>query len=179
MARHAKRRASFSLIPRGLGSRGSVDKRAPGSSWEYSLPEHGFAVSEEAQPDSELLRRFLDAMRRQQVEECDGRPLPITAEAIRQTANYVLSSHFDEAQDGELDATVLTLQGYLTVLAQEAETHLDTGRVVVRETVCRARAVADEEHQPSRRNARNAAQAAHDLLALLAPVADLARASGR
>ncbi|WP_369009746.1 DUF6415 family natural product biosynthesis protein [Streptomyces lunaelactis] len=89
------------------------------------------------------------------------------AEAIQQTADYVLSRHLDTAQDGELDATVLTLQGYLTALAQEAEAQLDTGRVVVREILSRARALADEECRPSQKCARHAAQTARDLLALL------------
>ncbi|MGI5530120.1 DUF6415 family natural product biosynthesis protein [Streptomyces syringium] len=166
MGRHAKRRASFSLVPRGLALRGSPERRKVGSSWEYGLPEPGFAATEDEQPEADLLRRFLNAMRRQQVEECEG-PLPVTVEAIRQTADYVLSSHLDKAQDGELDATVLTLQGYLSALAQEAETQLDMGRIVVREMVSRARTVASEECRPSRRNARGAAQTTRDLLALL------------
>ncbi|MFI9585574.1 DUF6415 family natural product biosynthesis protein [Streptomyces sp. NPDC052236] len=167
MARHAKRRASFSLVPRGLALRGSADPRESGSAWGHALPERGFAVSEEVQPDTDLLRRFLDAMRRQQVEERGSGPAPITAEAIQQTADYVLSSHLDKAQDGELDATVLTLQGYLSALAQEAEAQLDLGRVVVGEMVRRARALTDEKYRPSRKSARHAAQTARDLLALL------------
>lgn len=105
MARHAKRRASFSLVPRGLALRGSADRRESGSAWGHALPERGFAMSEEVQPDTDLLRRFLDAIRRQQVEERGSGPAPITAEAIQQTAEYVLISHLDKAQDGELDAT--------------------------------------------------------------------------
>ncbi|MFI9580468.1 DUF6415 family natural product biosynthesis protein [Streptomyces sp. NPDC052236] len=126
-------------------------------------------MSEEVQPDTVLLRRFLDAMRRQQVEECREGPMPITAEAIRQTADYVLSGHLDAAQDSDLDATILTLQGHLSALAQEAEAQLDTGRVVVREMVSRARAVANEECQPCLKDARHAALTARDLLALLTP----------
>ncbi len=167
MARHAKRRASFSLIPRNLGRRGDADHRKPGSAWGHRLPERGFAASDEVEPDTDLLRQFLNAMRRQQVEECGDGPVPITVETIQQTTDYVLSRHLDEAQDGELDATVLTLQGYLSALAQEAETQLDTGRAVVREMVSRARAVAAEECRPSRKSARLAAHTARDLLALL------------
>ncbi|WP_028810954.1 DUF6415 family natural product biosynthesis protein [Streptomyces flavidovirens] len=169
MARHAKRRVSFSIVPRGLALRGSADRRETGSAWGHALPERGFAVSEEVQPDTDLLLRFLDAMRRQQVQDRGSEPAtPITAEAIQQTADYVLSSHLDKAEDGELNATVLTLQGYLSALAQEAEAQLDTGRAVVREMVNRARTLADEECQPSRKSARHAAQTARDLLALLA-----------
>ncbi|NUK07152.1 hypothetical protein HRW18_03820 [Streptomyces lunaelactis] len=167
MARHAKRRASFSLVPRGLTLRGSADRRESGSAWGHALSEPGFAVAEEVQPDTDLLLRFLDAMRRQQAEERGSGPEPTTAEAIQQTADYVLSRHLDTAQDGELDATLLTLQGYLTALAQEAEAQLDTGRVVVREILSRARALADEECRPSQKCARHAAQTARDLLALL------------
>ncbi|WP_406403051.1 DUF6415 family natural product biosynthesis protein [Streptomyces sp. NBC_00879] len=94
--------------------------------------------------------------------QCPSRPRP-----SGQTADYVLSRHLDKTQDGELDATMLTLQGYLTALAQEAEAQLDTGRVVVREMVSRARALADEECRPSQKSARRAAQTARDLLALL------------
>lgn len=167
MASHVKRRAFYSLVPRGPALRRSSDRRESGSAWGHALPERGFAVSEEVQPDTDLLLRFLDAMRRQQVEERGSGPAPITVEAIQRTADYVLTSHLDTAQDGELDATVLMLQGYLSALAQEAEAQLDTGRVVVREMVSRARALADEECRPSRRSARDAAQTARDLLALL------------
>lgn len=62
---------------------------------------------------------------------------------------------------------LLTLQGYLSALAQEAEAQLDLGRVVVREMVRQARALTDEECRPSRKSARHAAQTARDLLALL------------
>lgn len=106
-------------------------------------------------------------MRRQQVEESGDGPVHITVEAIQQTADYVLSTYLDQAEDGELDATILTLQGYLSALAQEAETQLDMGRIVVREMVTRARAVASEECRPSRKSARSAAQTTRDLLALL------------
>ncbi|MEU2361814.1 DUF6415 family natural product biosynthesis protein [Streptomyces noursei] len=167
MARHAKPRATFSLIPRGLGRRGPAESRERGSAWGHRLPERGFAASEGVEPDTDLLRRFLDAMRRQQVEECGGSPVHITVETIQQTADYVLSSHLDMANDGELDATLLTLQGYLSALADEAEAQLDTGRIVVRQMVSQARAVAEEECRPSRKSARNAAQTARDLLSLL------------
>lgn len=83
MARHAKRRASFSLVPRGLALRGSADRRESGSAWGHALSEPGFAVAEEVQPNTDLLLRFLDAMRRQQAEERGSGPVPITAEAIR------------------------------------------------------------------------------------------------
>lgn len=106
-------------------------------------------------------------MRRQHAEEQAGKPVRITPEAIRQTTDYVLSSHLDVAQDSELGATVPTLRGYLAALADEAEAQLDTGRVVVREMVRRARDVADDECRPSRASARHAAQTTRDLLALL------------
>ncbi|MFI9205325.1 DUF6415 family natural product biosynthesis protein [Streptomyces sp. NPDC053048] len=167
MGRHAKRRASFSLVPRGLALRGSTEQRKAGAAWEHGLADAGFAVAEGVTPETALLQRFLDAMRRQQVEECGDGPLPITAEAIRQTTDYVLSSHLDEARDGELDATLLTLQGYLSALADEAEAELDTGRIVVRQMVSQARAVANEGCRPSKRSVRNAAQTARGLLALL------------
>ncbi|MFF3692064.1 DUF6415 family natural product biosynthesis protein [Streptomyces sp. NPDC002221] len=167
MARHAKRRTAFSIVPRGFGLRGPAESRERGSSWAHPLPERGFAASEGVEPETDLLRRFLDAMRRQQVEEAGEGPVGITVEAIQQTADYVLSSHLDAAQDSELDATLLTLQGHLAALADVAEAELDTGRIVVREMITRARAVADEEHQPSRKSARQAALVARDLLALL------------
>ncbi|GAA2976103.1 hypothetical protein Sfulv_25330 [Streptomyces fulvorobeus] len=103
MARHAKRRVSFSIVLRGLALRGSVDRRETGSAWGHALPERGFAVSEEVPPDTDLLLRFLDAMRRQQVQDRGREPAPITAEAIQQTADYVLSSQLDKAEDGELN----------------------------------------------------------------------------
>ncbi|MFB7645750.1 hypothetical protein ACFC0S_00685 [Streptomyces sp. NPDC056084] len=165
MARHAKRR-TFSVIPRGLGQRRPAESRERGSAWAYPLAERGFAAAGDVEPETDLLRRFLDAMRRQQAEECDG-PVRITVEAIQQTAEYVLSRHLDEAQDADLGATLLTLQGHLSALAEVAERQLDTGRVVVRELIRRARAVADEECRPSRASARHAAQTAQELLDLL------------
>ncbi|PCG86332.1 hypothetical protein CIB93_08815 [Streptomyces sp. WZ.A104] len=132
------------------------------------LPERGFAVSPSAgAPDTESLRRFLEAMRRQHAEESAGKTVLITPEAISQTADYVLSHHLNVAQGGDLDATAQTLRGYLAALADEAEAHLDTGRIVVREMVGRARSEADEEHQPSLAGVRRAAKTARDLLALM------------
>ncbi|MFD7015860.1 DUF6415 family natural product biosynthesis protein [Streptomyces sp. NPDC059928] len=167
MARHAKRRTTFSIVPRGLGWRGPTENRERGSAWTQPLPERGFAVSEDGTPETDLLKRFLDAMRRQQAAESGDAPVRITVEAIQQTADYVLSSHLDQAQDSDLDATLLTLQGHLAALAEVAETQLDVGRVVVREMVTRARALADDVRRPSRTNARYAAQTARDLLSLL------------
>ncbi|GGY13454.1 hypothetical protein [Streptomyces xanthochromogenes] len=165
MARHAKRR-TFSIIPRGLVPHHPAERRERGAAWVRPLPERGFAVAGDVEPETDLLRRFLDAMRRQQAENCDG-PVHTTVEAIQQTADYVLSRHLDEAHDGELGATLLTLQGHLSALAEVAEGQLDTGRLVVRKLIKQARTVADDECRPSRTSARHAAQTARALMDLL------------
>ncbi|MEV5136215.1 hypothetical protein AB0K71_15905 [Streptomyces syringium] len=106
-------------------------------------------------------------MRRQLVSEQAGTPVRITPETIRQTADYVFSGHLNEVEDAELMATVLTLRGYLSALADEAEVLLDGGRVVVRELLGRARAVADEDGCANLLIAQHAAATARDLLSLL------------
>lgn len=167
MARHAKRRR-FVLVARRSTAESVGDRRAPGAAWEHELPQRGFAISPQAKPpDADTVRRLLGAMRRQLLAEQAGRPIHITAESVQQTVDYVLSGHLDTMTDAELGATVLTLRGYLGALADEAESVLDTGRVVVREMVQRTRAVADEEGTPDCAGARRAAATARDLLMLL------------
>lgn len=91
-----------------------------------------------------------------QVEESDE-PVHITRDAVRRTIDYVLSVHYDNVDDADTGHTVVTLKGFLADLADAAEAHLDTGRVVVREGVARARRLSGQETQPSRAAARQAA----------------------
>ncbi|NEA50485.1 DUF6415 family natural product biosynthesis protein [Streptomyces sp. SID10815] len=93
--------------------------------------------------------------------------MEITPEAIRGTVDYMLSPHLDNVPDEELSATVLTLNEYLSALAETAEARLDTGRIVVAQMVTRARAVVDTAESASLRGARLAASTARDLLLLL------------
>ncbi|MGW5332935.1 DUF6415 family natural product biosynthesis protein [Streptomyces bauhiniae] len=130
----------------------------------YQAPDLA-AAAQEATDDGEL-RRFLEAMRRWQSEEPAGQ-VEITPEAIRSTVDYVLSPHLDNVPDEELSATVFTLNEYLSALAETAEARLDIGRVVVAQSVTRARAVVDSVESASLRGARLAASTARDLILLL------------
>ncbi|MBA2813306.1 hypothetical protein E0500_039835 [Streptomyces sp. KM273126] len=117
--------------------------------------------------DDDLLRQFLGALRRWQVVEESDEPVRITRETVRTTADYVLSSHFDAVTDAETGHTVTTLRGFLAALADAAEADLDTGRVVVREVIRRARSVSSTDFHASKANARHAAETARDIFALL------------
>ncbi|MEX2984278.1 hypothetical protein [Streptomyces sp. C36] len=114
MGKHAKPRR-FTLVRRALPSGGSDDRRVAGEAWGHELPKLGYLVEDTLEAtDTGTLRRFLEAMRRQLVSEQASTPVRITPEAIRQTADYVVSSHLDDVDDAELTATVLTLHGYLS-----------------------------------------------------------------
>ncbi|WP_143201146.1 DUF6415 family natural product biosynthesis protein [Streptomyces uncialis] len=91
----------------------------------------------------------------------------MTVAAIEQSIEYLLSNHLDQVEEGELDAAVITLRGYLTALVDEADAVLDSGRVVVRAMVDRARGVAGRESGQNRAEVREAAKTARDLLALM------------
>ncbi|WFB07619.1 DUF6415 family natural product biosynthesis protein [Streptomyces sp. LX-29] len=168
MGRHAKPRR-FTLVHRAISSGSSEDRREPGEAWGHELPEQGYLVQDALErTDTDTLRRCLEAMRRQLMSEQTDEPVRITREMVQHTVDYVLSGQLEEVEDTDLGAIVLMLRGYLTVLADEAESLLDTGRAVVREMTGRARRVADEEGVPSRATARHVARTARDLLHLLA-----------
>ncbi|MFI8850973.1 hypothetical protein ACIGW3_12425 [Streptomyces sp. NPDC053499] len=105
-------------------------------------------------------------MHRWRFEDSDE-PVPVTREAVRRTAELVLSKQFDPVADVEAKHTVCTLRDFLLALADAAESDLDTGRVVVREAVKRARSLADSPLGSSRADARRAARALCDVLTLL------------
>ncbi|MFB8020026.1 hypothetical protein ACFC36_15870 [Streptomyces rubiginosohelvolus] len=164
MGKHAKPRA-FTLFRRNASSGASAERRTPGESWIWDTSQRGDLT--EGSKDSDTLRRFLDGLRRQVVLDQGDAPLRITPEAVWQTSNYVLSSHLDEVRDEDLHATVLTMQGFLDALADAADSYLDTGRIVVREMIERARAATDKPGWSNRRLARHAAVTACELLSLL------------
>ncbi|MFD3418808.1 hypothetical protein [Streptomyces decoyicus] len=167
MGRHAQGR-SFSLMPfDGPSFRGAVvelSTRRPGGAWSHRAPDRETIA--DAAPDDGTAIRLLEALRRWQAEESDE-PVHITRGTIRQTIDYVLSVHYDNVDDADTKHTVATLKGFLAALADAAEAHLDTGRIVVREVVARARRLAGQETQPSRTAARQAAGTLCDALALL------------
>ncbi|MER6091825.1 DUF6415 family natural product biosynthesis protein [Streptomyces bluensis] len=168
MARHAKR-SRFFLTFRARPTAGGqadrlADRRVPGAACDHQPVDLVTAALEKT--DDDLLRQFLGALRRWQVEEPDE-PVRITCETVRTTADYVLSSHFDAVTDAETEHTVTTLRGFLAALADAAEADLDTGRVVVREVIRRARSVSSTDFHASKANARHAAETARDMLALL------------
>jgi len=169
MASHAKqRRFSFAFHDRPEHSNanaGPVERRTPGGAdgkYRPTVPER----LAEGAPDEALLRRFLEAMHLWRLEDSDE-PVPVTRDAVVRTVTLVLSRQFDPVADGEAAHTVSTLRGFLLALADTAETDLDTGRVVVREVVKRARAMADAPLGTSRTDARRAAKTLRDVLTLL------------
>ncbi|WP_369203652.1 DUF6415 family natural product biosynthesis protein [Streptomyces sp. PU-14G] len=141
-----------------------MERRTPGQACDHEVPAFG-EVAVEATDDA-TLRRFLEAMRRWQAEEQD-KPLAVTPETVRRTVEYVLSRHFDCANEVDLRPTTDALHAYLDVMANAAEAELDTGRIVVAEMVARARAAAGEEPQPPLSAARQTARTTRDLLSLL------------
>ncbi|MER6380738.1 DUF6415 family natural product biosynthesis protein [Streptomyces sp. NPDC001127] len=169
MARHAKRSrfslATFRSRPSSAGQADVLaDRRVPGAACDHQPVDLVSAALEKT--DDDTLRQFLGALRSWQVEESDE-PVRITRETVRTTTDYVLSSHFDAVPDAEAEHTISTLRGFLTALADAAEADLDTGRVVVREVIRRARSVSGKELHPSKANARHAAETARDMLTLL------------
>lgn len=120
-----------------------LEQRPTGEGWTHRLPEPGFAVAPGVAAETGMLRTFLEAMRR---DLTAGRtPVRVTVVAIEESVEYLLSSHLDEVKEGDLDAAVVTLRGYLGALVEEADAVLDFGRVVVRAMVDRARGVAGRE----------------------------------
>ncbi|MCL6299347.1 DUF6415 family natural product biosynthesis protein [Streptomyces kronopolitis] len=141
-----------------------LSTRHPGGAWRHQAPDRESIA--EAAPDDGTAILLLEALRRWQVEESDE-PVHITRDAVRRTIDHVLSVHYDNVDDADAADTVATLKGFLAALADAAEAHLDTGRVVVREVVARARRLSGQEPQPSRAAARQAAGSLRDALALL------------
>ncbi|MEU3710745.1 hypothetical protein [Streptomyces catenulae] len=109
--------------------------------------------------------RLLEALR--QWEATAGTPpspaAPITLDAIRTTAECALSLYRKGDPGGEFPAALGAVTGCISGLLAYAERHLDTGRVVVRETLRRARAVKGGEQQPS----QEVAVVVRDLVCLL------------
>ncbi|RCG24178.1 hypothetical protein DQ392_03350 [Streptomyces reniochalinae] len=105
-------------------------------------------------------------MRRWQAQEQDE-VLAVTPEAVRRTVEYVLSRHFDGADEACLGPTTDALRAYLNALAEAAAVELDTGRAVVTQMVARARAAARDDGESSLTTARQTARTARDLLSLL------------
>ncbi|MEW2221296.1 hypothetical protein AB0939_18730 [Streptomyces sp. NPDC006990] len=105
-------------------------------------------------------------MHRWRLEDADE-PVPVTRDTVERTVALVLSKRFDPVTDGEAEHTISTLRGFLLALADAAESELDTGRVVVREVVNRARATAYAPLGTSRADARSAAETLRDVLTLL------------
>lgn len=167
MGRHAQR-GRFSLTPFARpSSRGGVIElsvRRPGGAWDHREPDRESIAG--TAPDDGTAIRFLEALRRWQVEESDE-PVRITRETIRRTTDYVLSAHYDSVDDADTEHTVATLKGFLAALADAAEAHLDTGRIVVREVVARSRRLSAQKIQPSRTAARQAAETLRNALVLL------------
>lgn len=168
MARHSKQRR-FSVITHDLHRHGHADacldeRRTPGAAWEHH-PADPKRLAQGA-PDEAVLRTFLEAMYRWRMEDSDEL-VPVTRDTVERTAALVLSKQFDPVADGEAEHTVRTLRGFLLALADSAESDLDPGRVVVREVVKRARAMADAPLGSSRRDARRAAKTLLDVLTLL------------
>ncbi|MFG2094670.1 DUF6415 family natural product biosynthesis protein [Streptomyces sp. NPDC048612] len=151
----------------GPSFRGAVvelSTRRPCRAWSHRAPDRETIA--DAAPDDGTAIRLLEALRRWQAEESDE-PVHITRGTIRQTIDYVLSVHYDNVDDADTKHTVATLKGFLAALADVAEAQLDTGRIVVREVVARARRLAGQETQPSRTAARQTARTLRDVLALL------------
>ncbi|MGX1976340.1 hypothetical protein [Streptomyces kronopolitis] len=119
-----------------------LSTRHPGGAWRHRAPDRESIA--EAAPDDGTAILLLEALRRWQVEESDE-PVHITRDAVRRTIDYVLSVHYDNVDDADAADTVATLKGFLAALADAAEAHLDTGRVVVREVVARARRLSGQE----------------------------------
>ncbi|QIY53442.1 hypothetical protein HEP86_01585 [Streptomyces sp. RPA4-5] len=167
MGRHVQRRRFFLMPFDGSSFRGAVvelSTRRPGGAWSHRAPDRE-RIAEAASDDGTAIR-LLEALRRWQAEGSDE-PVHITRDTIRQTIDYVLSVHYDNVDDANTEHTVATLKGFLAVLADAAEAKLDTGRIVVREVVARARRLAGQGTQPSRTAARQAAETLRDALLLL------------
>jgi hypothetical protein len=168
MVRHAKqRRFVFTFHGQPGRTPGTVclgAQRTPGAAWERQPTDPRLLA--EGAPDDAVLRRFLEAMHRWRLED-SNEPVPVPPDTVRRTAELVLSRHFDPVADGNAEHTISTLRGFLLALADAAESDLDTGRIVVREAVKRARAMADAPLGTSRADARNAAKALRDVLTLL------------
>ncbi|MFI5942234.1 DUF6415 family natural product biosynthesis protein [Streptomyces uncialis] len=158
------------LVAGRLGSQDTapLERRgATGEGWQHPLakPGHALAPSSGVSTESELLRQLLEAMRRDL--EADATHVRVTVAAIEQSVEYLLSPHLDQVDDRELDAAVVTLREYLATLVDEAEAALDSGRVVVRAMVDRARGVAGRAGGRNSTEVREAAKTARDLLTLM------------
>jgi hypothetical protein len=143
-----------------------LERRRPSAPPSMPVGERVTVVPPVDDLDAGLLRRFLESLRRDLAAEAVD--VRVTVAAIERTVEYLLSPHLDEVDDGELDAAVATLRGYLSAVIDEAGAVLDDGRVVSRTMLQRARDVADRKDSVGNRTAvREAAKCARDLLALM------------
>ncbi|MGW1837000.1 hypothetical protein [Streptomyces sp. NPDC002067] len=114
--------------------------------------------------DSELVR-LVEALRQWEAADDVGSASPVALDAIRTSAECALSLHRRGDPDGEFTALLDAVSRYLSRLVDYAEDHLDTGRVVVCQTLRRARSAQQNPDQRS----PEIAVAARDLVCLLGP----------
>ncbi|MEU3709042.1 hypothetical protein [Streptomyces catenulae] len=133
----------------------------------YERPDVA-AWARERTSDADLIR-LVEALRRWEAADDVDPVSPVALDAIRTSAECALSLHRRGDPDGECTALLDAVSRYLSRLVAYAEDHLDTGRIVVCQTLRRARSAQQNPDQRS----PEIAVAARDLVCLLGPGREL------